>query len=145
MRRTKGFTLIELMIVVLIVGILAAIAYPSYQEQVRRGQRAEARSQLMAAAQFMERTFTMTNSYAVAAGGGAIALPAGLAQSPPPPQAAVYNVNLATTATTYVLQAVPVAGGMMAGDRCGTITLDETGAQDVAGGATAPAAECWGR
>lgn len=145
MRRTNGFTLIELMIVVAIVGILAAIAYPNYQEQVRRGQRAEARSQLMAAAQFMERTFTVTNDYTVAAGGGAIALPVGLAQSPPPPQAAVYNINLATTPTTYALQAVPVAGGMMAGDRCGTITLNESGAQGVAGGATASAAECWGR
>jgi type IV pilus assembly protein PilE len=142
-RSSLGMTLIELMIVVAIIGILASIAYPSYQEYVRRGQRAEARAQLMEAAQFMERNFTMNNSYA---GVGALQLNnANLGQSPKPPQAAVYNINVATTASTYTLTAVPVGGGMMAGDRCGTLRILQTGAQDVTGGATAPAAECWGR
>jgi type IV pilus assembly protein PilE len=130
----------ELMIVVAIIGILAAIAYPSYQEYVRRGQRAEAKSQLLAAAQFMERNFTMNNSYA---GVGAAELTlAGLNQSPKLPAAAAYNITVVSAATTYALQAAPV--GVMAGDKCGTITLDQTGLQGVAG-ATATAAECWGR
>lgn len=147
MNRKRGFTLIELMIVVAIIGILAAIAYPSYQEYVRRGQRAEARAQLLEAAQFMERFFTINNGYAVDVGGAAVALPASLVQSPKPPQAATYNINLnpAPTATTYSLQAVPVAGGIMAADRCATITLNQTGAQGLAGAPTATVAECWGR
>lgn len=139
---SRGMTLIELMIVVAIIGILASIAYPSYQEYVRRGQRAEARAQLMAAAQLMERNFTMNNSYAGV--GPAQLTAAGLQQSPRLPAAAAYNIAVAPTATTYVLQAVPV--GVMAGDRCGTFRLDETG-QQGANGATVGAlvAECWGR
>lgn len=145
-KTSQGMTLIELMIVVSIIGILASIAYPSYQEYVRRGQRSEARALLMEAAQFMERNYTMNTSYA---GIGAAQLnAAGLDQSPKPPQAAVYNINLnpAPTLDTYTLTAVPVAGGMMAGDRCGNFTLDQTGLQGANGQTgTALVAECWGR
>lgn len=141
MSRQRGFTLLELMMVVAILGILAAIVYPSYTEYVRRAQRAEARSQLMAAAQLMERNFTMNNSYAGV--GPAQLAAASLNQSPRPPAAAVYNINVATTATTYILQAVP--GGAMAGDRCGAFQIDQTGQQGAAGATTgALVAECWG-
>jgi type IV pilus assembly protein PilE len=63
MWRSKGFTLVELMIVVAIVGILAAIAYPSYTEYVLRGRRAEARTALTDLMQQQERYFTQNNSY----------------------------------------------------------------------------------
>jgi type IV pilus assembly protein PilE len=59
----RGFTLIEMMIVVAIVGILAAIAYPSYVSQIEKGKRAECRSGLLKAMQQQERYFTQRNTY----------------------------------------------------------------------------------
>ena len=59
----KGFSLIELVIAVAIVGILAAIAYPTYQEQVRKGKRTDATSSLLELAQRLERCYTQNNAY----------------------------------------------------------------------------------
>jgi type IV pilus assembly protein PilE len=61
----SGFTLIELMIVVAIVAILTAVALPSFQDQVRRSQRAEGKVALMRAAQLLERNYTANNTYVV--------------------------------------------------------------------------------
>jgi type IV pilus assembly protein PilE len=61
--RSSGFTLIELMIAVAIVGILAAIAYPQYVEYVRKGRRAECRSALLVGAQKMEKFYSNNNQY----------------------------------------------------------------------------------
>lgn len=70
MKKQSGFTLIELMIVVAIVGILAGIAWPSYQEHVRSTRRADAQGALMGLAQAMERHFTQNGTYAGAAADG---------------------------------------------------------------------------
>ena len=132
--RQKGFTLIELMIVVAIIGILASIAYPAYMEYVRKGNRADAQAVMMEAAQFLERFYTTNGTYAGAA------IPAGLAASPKPGSGtAKFAITLpAANATTFTIQAAPTGG--YADPTCGTLTINAAGAKTVSSG-TVDA--CW--
>ncbi len=145
----SGLTLIELLIAVSIVGILAAIAYPSYQNYISQGSRAEAKGVLLETAQFMERNYTTNGCYHrndnSCASAANLTLPFSQA---PKTGTATYNVT-ATYSTTapctlgqcYTLSAAPT--GRMTGDECGTLTLTHTGTKGQAGGATQ--AQCWER
>lgn len=138
---SRGFTLIELMIAVAIIGIIAAIAYPSYQEYVRSAKRADAQTAIMELGHFMERYHTGNGRY-VDSDGDAPVLP--FTQAPKEGGAKAYDLDFADgspTASTYVLQAVPT--GSMADDKCGTLTLANTGAKGQKAGMTL--AECWKR
>jgi type IV pilus assembly protein PilE len=136
----KGMSLIELMIVVSIIGILSAIAYPSYTQYVQRGNRAEARSILLETTQFLERNYTLANRYDQTSAGVAITSSTLPFQQSPKSGTAKYNVTVNFPDTeTFTLSAAPT--GVMAGDACGTLTLTNTGTQ----GAGGSVAECWGR
>lgn len=143
MRPTQqvGFTLIEIMITVAIVGILAAIAIPSYRDSVARSHRAEAKAALLDDAQFLERYFTENNRYQDA-GGNSPTLP--VIKSPREGTAS-YNITVVTpTATTYTLTATPIVGAAMGGDGCGAFTLGNFGQKDVVG-ASLDKDRCWNR
>jgi len=130
-RHQLGMTLIELMVVVAIAGILAAIAYPSYQAYVARARRADAETVLLQTAQLVERYYTeqSPNTY--------VGAPQSAAESPMEGSVKYYDILLAPTATSYVVSAVPK--NAMAGDSCGTLTLSNTGVK----GSAAAVSTCW--
>jgi type IV pilus assembly protein PilE len=136
---SQGFTLIELMIVVAITAILAAIAYPSYRDFVRRSDRADAKSILLENAQFLERNFTLSNAYNKDSAGNDISLPVAQAPRDGTPR---YDIEGDFSATEFVLRAVPT--GAQADDDCGTLTLNHQGKKDVED-ATIDKAQCWNR
>lgn len=140
-----GFTLVELMITVAIIAVIAAFAYPSYQEQVRKTKRADCSGSLTGLAQAMERHYTINNSYLGAAASGAnTGAPAVYPTACPVDGGdATYNLTIsAATASTFTLQAAPTGG--QTGDKCGTLTLTNTGVKGVSSAATGTTwQDCW--
>ena len=116
----RGITLIELMIVIVIVGILAAIAYPSYSRYVEQARRADGKTALMDAAQRLERCYTQNNTY--------VGCPVAAAS----PDGFYAIAATEQTANAFTLTATPQ--NQQAGDtRCGTFTLESDGSRDASG------------
>jgi type IV pilus assembly protein PilE len=136
--QSRGFTLIEVMIVVAIIGILAAIAYPSYTEYVERGRRNDAKAVLLEAAQYVERRYTETRSYASVT---TLELQNRGYGYAPKDGGAWYNITVATpSASSYVLTAAPKSGWTPS--KCGSLTVNERGEK----GTTANTVDdCWPR
>ena len=126
--------MIELLIAVVIVGILAAIAIPSYQESIRKSRRKAAATCLVEHAQFMERSYTTNLTYIGAA------LPA-LGCATDLNAFYTFALNGAATATTYVLQATAI-GSQVNDTKCGNLGLNQAGIK-TEGGTAATANECW--
>ena len=147
MRRSKqgGFTLIELMIVVAIIGLLAMIGYPSYEEYVRRANRTEAKNLMMRIAAEQEKFFSTFNRYSGSIDGARTGDPAtsglNMANSTQdirggsldPNDRAYYTVTVALTDANlgYTLTAAP-QGSQQSADRCGSFTLTSRGVRGAA-------------
>lgn len=131
--RNRGVTLVELMTVVAIIGILSAIAYPSYRQYVIRGGRSEAKALLMQQAQALEKCFTRYGVYNDVANCAA-------ATQVLNSQNGKYQVAAVTAAGTFVLTATPQAAQIDDTD-CGSFTLNETNQRGVTG--PRGIAACW--
>ena len=130
-KRNAGFTLIEMLIVVALLAILAAIAMPNYREYVKKSRRAEAQSYLISLAARQQQFLVDTRAYATLATLTA-ALPV------PSTVSAAYTVTMPDPAgvpPTFTVTAAPKTG--QASEKCGTLTIDQTGTK------TATIAGCW--
>ncbi|MDY6829387.1 MAG: type IV pilin protein [Pseudomonadota bacterium] len=136
MKPHQGFSLMELLIAVAIVGILATIAYPAYQDSVMRSRRADAKIALTQAAAQQEKRFTETSSYTsnMAEIGGATS-----------PES-FYNLAVAVTngGLGFTLTATPAAGSPQANDNsCAQYQLTHTGAKLAFDAGATTSVNCW--
>lgn len=149
-----GFTIIELMIVVAIIGLLAGIAVPGYKEQVNKGKRAEGKAALTAAAARLERFYSQYNCYPSSAANcgtapdsATVLTVAGInGFSGDNASAAAYNISITATPQAFTITAAPRTPWR--DNKCGNLTLSNTGRKwTQSNGATddagAPISGCW--
>ncbi len=139
MHKSKGFSLMELMVALAITGVLLAIAVPSYQSYAQNSRRAVAASCLVELSQFMERVYTSSMSYNINNNADTV-LPDTQCQQT---LAEFYGFALDAEPQTYTLSATP-KGGQTSDTACGTLTIDQAGTRTAAGSsAAATVRECW--
>ncbi|QNK03664.1 prepilin-type N-terminal cleavage/methylation domain-containing protein [Dyella telluris] len=132
--RGRGFTLIEMVVVVAIIAILAAIAWPNYTRHVAKTNRVAAQACLSQYANYMERYYTTNLRYDQTAGGTANADPQLGCQGE---VSRSYTITQATDRATFTITATPTTVQLGRDSLCGTLTLNQTGAR------TPTANGCW--
>jgi type IV pilus assembly protein PilE len=134
MRLARGFTLIEVMIVVVIVAILAAIGYPSYQNHLRKGARASAQVEMLKVADRQAQHLLDARNYAIGPGALSalnITLPAEVTSKYTVTITAADGTDTPSTPASYTISATPITGGAQVQD--GQLTLTHTGGKTRAG------------
>ncbi|QJC55836.1 Fimbrial protein [Polaromonas vacuolata] len=141
----KGFTLIEVMLVMLILALLLTTAWPAYSAHIARGRRSDAKVQLASAQQWMERFYSENYSYAKDTAGNKVGeafAAQSFSQSPRVGEGkAIYKLSVSSTDNSFILNATPTDGGPMTGDECGSLSLDHTGQRGISG--TGERLKCW--
>lgn len=137
--KTTGFTLVELMIVVAVISILAAVALPSYSSYVARSKRAEVRAEMLKAEGWLERYYTENNRFTSGTAASDTAVPSGFSArfgSVPASGNANYTISLtvANNPPSYTITATRT--GSMASDSCGNYTKTNTGSLAASGTGT---------
>lgn len=136
--RQKGFTLIEVMIVVVIVGILASIAYPSYTEYVLKSDRAEAKAHLLSAMQAQERHYSQSMTYLDTV--AKLTAFSGVAASSEHNKYTL-SIDKCTGSTDTKSCVVMLATPQRTDTNCGVLSIDSRGVKAATG--TKGAGYCW--
>lgn len=134
----KGFTLLEMMVVVAIIAILTAVSIPIYQGFITKSKRSAASVCLLESAHFLERNYTLAMRYDQDSSGNDISMPAtscrqSLSQD--------YTFSVVSDETTYTLSAIPKGIQASRDTECGTLSINEESQKTVSG--TKPVGQCW--
>lgn len=137
MKTQSGFTLIELMIAVVIVGIIAALAYPSYTEYVVRSNRSAAESFILGVANKQEQYMLDARQYATTLAALSVSVPSEVSGK----YAVTVTTDNSATPPTYTVTATPTGIQLTRDTKCGAVTIDQSGTKGKSG--TGTVAQCW--